>query len=122
MPVEPLSTQATLGSPLALRHIGLSTRLRPRPNLDALPLPHPIVPMVRPNQGVRNLVQNGVLNLLPGVVSINEVNGQLNSPTGVHAEPHGLFPTIEAKVPVAEPVLGHQLNREFLGLLSTLRF
>jgi hypothetical protein len=106
--------------PVAFGHIGLAAPLRPGSDFDALPLPDLVVPMAGANEGMGNLMKDGVPDLFPGVVSLKEVDGEFDRFTGVDAQPHGLLPAIEAECPVPEAMLGHQLDGELLGVPGTL--
>jgi hypothetical protein len=63
------------------------------------------VTVIGTNEGMGNLMENGVLNLIPGVVSFDKMDGQLNGPTGVHAQPHRLLATVEGEPPVPQTVV-----------------
>src|SRR5262249_3619072 len=103
----------TLGAPLALGHVGILAvaPLRPGANLPALGLPHLIVPVLVPDQGVGNLVQDDVSHVLLAV-SLDVVDRQADTtrpkPEGVGAEPGTPARPVEGELPAGQAVLRHQ--------------
>src|SRR4051794_3419385 len=65
------------GPPAPLGHVGPPAALRPRPDLQALPPPGGVVPVAGPGQGVGDLVEDPVQNLLRPV-PLDQVDGQLD--------------------------------------------
>lgn len=109
MPVEQLAAVPAIGPPSAFGHVGLAAALRTGPYLQALALPDQVVPMPRTDEGMGDLVQDGVEDLLLPVPR-DEVAGKLDRSALVDAEPHRLFPMIVGEAPAAQPVGGQQLQ------------
>lgn len=119
VPLELPATCRTWSTPLAFGHFGLTASFWPSADLDALPFPDRIMAMLRPNQGVCNLVQDGVQNLFHSV-PLHEVGGQLDGLALVHAQAERLLAFVEGKRPTPEIMRSHQFQGERCYLLMAL--
>src|SRR5271155_5735668 len=72
--MEALATASTGSLPAARRHVGESAAQRPGADLEALALPDLVVAVTRADQGVGDLVQDGVADLLDGIIALDEID------------------------------------------------
>src|SRR5262249_11669769 len=108
MPVKRLAAATAYGLPPALGHIGLTAPSGTCADFDAFHRPDLVVTVARADQGVRYLVQDGVLDLFDRIVPFHEVDGKLDGPAVVDAQPHRLLAAVEGEGPIVQPMFGHE--------------
>src|SRR5208283_5360793 len=116
VPVNTLPAANTPGLPPAFRHVTMSAAYRPGSDLDALLLPHLVVPVARTDQGMGDLVQDRVPNFFHRVVPLHEVDRKPDDLPVVDAQAHRLLAAIEPERPTVKAVLGHQVQCHLLGV------
>lgn len=79
-------------------------------DLAGLATPYGIVPVVRADKGMRNLVKNGVVNVR-GIRMADVMSGQGNHPPCVVALAGATSGMVQPDGPAVEAVLAHQLGR-----------
>jgi predicted RNA-binding protein with RPS1 domain len=100
------AARRTAGLPLTWGHVGLSAPGRGGPDLQAFAFPHVVVVVARPNQRMRDLVQDGVDNLLRAV-TIDQVDRQFDRLGPIATHSHGPLGTIEVESPTMQTMSGH---------------
>ena len=83
--------------------------------------PRPIMPVIRPYEGVGNFVQDRVSNFWLGVQE-RKVPAQPDRACAVLAETESTHGSVELKMPMGQTVFGHQLLSEGFGVLEDHSF
>src|SRR5262249_23001252 len=118
--VEFLAAPVAARLPAARRPVRLARPLPPGADRAALALPHPVMPVPRADQRVRDPVQDCVTDFRRRI-ALDEVDGELDCPPLVIAQPGGFLAAVEGKGPAAKSVLGHQLQRHCPRLCGAQR-